>query len=950
MPVRFGLLGDVEVLVDGHAADVGHARQRCVLAALLVDVNRTVSTEQLTDRVWGDRPPPRARESLYSYLSRLRQSLGGVEGVGIAHRSGGYVLTAEPATVDLHRFRELVTAARRRVGTDGGAASALFEEALGLWRGTPFADLDTPWSNSLRVRVEDERLSAELDRNELRLAAGEHVAVLSDLAVRVLAHPLDERLTGQLMLALYRCGRQADALDHFQRLRLLLADTLGADPAPELRRLHQRILSADPSLMRIAEQPQASSARVVPRQLPAPPSVFTGRVAELDALTQVLADDADERRMRVVAISGVGGLGKSRLALRWAHQHLDLFPDGQLYVDLRGFDPTAEPMPTSVAVRGFLDALGVPAGSVPSEPDAQAALYRSRIAGARILVVLDNARDTGHVVPLLPGSPTCAVLVTSRHQLAGLATAHGARLVNPEVLDPTEARGLLADALGDERVAAEPDAVADLVRHCAGLPLALAILAARAAANPDFPLTALTEELRDASGRLDALDGGEVTANLSAVFASSLRALDPAAVRMFGLAGLTTGPDLSLAAVANLTGVPEARARVLLRQLEAVHLVRQHVPGRYWMHDLVRLYAARQARHELPADERAHAVRRLVDLHLHTAVAGDRLLAPHRAPVDIAPPAPGLVPTELADHAAAVAWFDTEHDCLAATQRLAMDNDLPAQAWQLAWALSTFHGWRGRIYDDLGFWRTGLDAAKRSGDPAATALAHRFLGRALGRTGRFTEALPHLRHAVALLTERGDRFGAAHTHRSLAWVRAQQGNDRQALEHATEALRLYEELDAPDWAAEARNLVGWHHALLGEYEPAEEYCTRALAAHRAHGNNEGTANALDSLGYIAHHTDRPADAVDRYREALAVYRELGDATGEANTLARLGDAHADYGQPEQADRDRAAALELYRLQGRAAEAARIEELLAATPKVTGPKDDTRPKGSTGSQG
>jgi DNA-binding SARP family transcriptional activator/tetratricopeptide (TPR) repeat protein len=935
--VRFRLLGEVGVLNGDEPMDIGHARQRCVLAALLVDANRTVSVDTLIDRVWGSQPPQRARESLYSYLSRLRQVLAGVGGgtdrVDIVRRSGGYQLTVNPATIDLHRFRQLVAEARR---SPDEQAAALFEQASGLWQGTAFADLDTPWVNAVRHRLDDERLAAELDANEVLLRRGRHADLLADLSARATAYPLDERIARQLMLTLYRSGRQAEALDRYQLLRHKLAEDLGTDPGAQLRQLHQRILTADPTLALPVEPPVGPPA-VIPRQLPAPPALFTGRVDELAALGELLRAPASDGRMAIAVISGVGGLGKSRLALQWAHGHSDRFPDGQLYVDLRGFDPASEPMPATVALRGFLDALGVPATAVPVEPAAQTALYRSRIAGRRVLVVLDNARDTEHVIPLLPGSPSCTVLVTSRHQLTGLVTSHGARLVAPDMLDPAEARQLLVDTLGAARTAPESDAVDELVVHCAGLPLALAILAARAAAHPEFPLAMLVDELRDAGSRLDALDGGEVTANLSAVFACSYRALEPGAARFFALLGLANGPDIGVPAAAALADLPVVEARVLLRQLETVHLVRQHAPGRYRMHDLIRLYADRQARSALSGADRVRAVRGLIEHYLHTAAEGDRVLAPHRAPVRLVPPSDACRPVDLPDQAAATAWFEAEHACVVAAQELAAAQHLLAQAWQLAWVTSTFHGWRGMLYDDLAMWRVGHAAAQRLGDPATLALACRFLGRALGRTGRHTEALPYLRQAVTLLTDGGDRFGAAHTHRSLAWISAQQGDHDTALEHAAEALRLYREVDEQAWVADALDLIGWHEAQLGRYGPATEHSEQALALHREHGNQEGEANALETLGYVAHHTAHPADALGHYREALAVYRKLGDAMQEAGTLEHLGDVHASTGAPTEARVAWQGALRLFTEQHRTTDVARTEAKL--TNLETGTRTD-----------
>ncbi|MEV6442916.1 BTAD domain-containing putative transcriptional regulator [Amycolatopsis sp. NPDC051716] len=480
MPVRFRLLGTIEAEVDGRPVDLGHARQRCVLAALLVDVNQPVPVGRLADRVWADRPPDRARRSLASYVSRLRRRLAGAEDVDIAYGPGGYVLRVAVEAIDLHRFRTLVSEAR------AAPALARFDEALQLWRGDALADVDSPWSEELRQTLAAERAAAGLDRVDLALRLGRHHLVLAETAARAAADPLDERVAGQLVLALYRAGRQADALDHYERTRRRLAEQFGADPGHALRELHRKILAADPGL-----EPTADT---VPRQLPAAPRWLVGRDRETAALTRAAA--VRSGTVRVCAVSGPAGVGKTALALRWAHDHLESFPDGQLYVDLRGFDPAGRPTTPEAAVRRLLGALGADSAGLPTDEDELVALYRSRTADRRLLVVLDNARDVAQVEPLLPGSGTCTVLVTGRHRLTGLGV-RGAVLVDLDVLPDAAARELLARYLGPTAGGGDPGAVADLVRWCAGLPLAVGIVAARVAARPGFPLGALADELRD---------------------------------------------------------------------------------------------------------------------------------------------------------------------------------------------------------------------------------------------------------------------------------------------------------------------------------------------------------------------------------------------------------------------------------------------------------------------
>ncbi|SFR22262.1 DNA-binding transcriptional activator of the SARP family [Lentzea waywayandensis] len=532
--MKFGLLGDVEVRVDGRVVDIGHSRQRCVLAVLLVEANRLVPVDVLVDRVWGESVPHRARNAVAGYVSRLRQVLP--DEVRIVGRQGGYVLTADPMSVDLHRFHALVERARAQPGE----AVALLDEALGLWRGEPFSTVDTPWLAGVRTALEARRFAALLDRNDLVLRQGRHAELLAELDATAAAFPLDERLAGQVMLALYRCGRQADALLRYEQVRLRLADELGADPGPDLRSLHKKILTADLALPVTA-----------PRQLPAPPRSFTGRGRELAAL-----DAALTRGHPIVALTGTAGVGKTALALHWAHRVADRFPDGQLYVNLRGFGP-GEPM---------------------ALPDL--------VAGKRMLILLDNARDADQVRPLLSRFAGCLVLVTSRDRLTGLVAVDGAHPVALDLLSTEDSHDLLADRLGR---LAESEAAAEIVRRCAGLPLALTVVAARIACT-GFPLTEIAAELR---GGLDAFDGGDSATDLRAVFSWSYHALGPEAARLFRLLGLHSGQDISAETAATLSGTPQVRP--LLAELTRVNLLAELRPGRYFLHGLLRAYAAELA-------------------------------------------------------------------------------------------------------------------------------------------------------------------------------------------------------------------------------------------------------------------------------------------------------------------------------------------------------------------
>ncbi|HEX9335618.1 MAG TPA: BTAD domain-containing putative transcriptional regulator [Pseudonocardiaceae bacterium] len=927
--MRFRLLGDVEAYVDGEPVDLGHARQRCVLVTLLVAANRSVSVDQLVDRVWSGNPPNRARDVLYSYLSRLRAALAGMPDVAIVRRGSGYVLLVDEATVDLHRFRRLVARART---ADDEAALPLYEEALGLWHGEAFAELETPWLTATRLALAAERFAAELDHADVALRRGRHAELVTELSVRAGRHPLDERVAGQLMLALHRNGRQADALRHYRDIQARLADQLGSDPGTALKAVYLRVLTADAA---VPVGPPGEPVMVrphTPRQLPAAPRSFTGRADELAALTKAVDEPA--ATVAVSAVGGIAGIGKTSLVLRWAHEHIDRFPDGQMFVNLRGFDPAGPPMSPATALRGFLVGLGVGAESVPDDVAAQAALYRTLVADKRMLVVLDNARDTSQVTPLLPGSATCAVLITSRHRLAGLAVT-GARLLDLDVLTDAEGRGLLSARLGHETVAAEPEAVADLLRCCAGLPLAISIAAARSAAHPDFPLATMADELRDTATRLDALDADELTANLRAVFASSYEALDDEAAMLFGLLGLAPGPDIGLPAVASLAAVPSSRARVLLHWLETAHLVQQYEPGRYRLHDLVRLYAIEQASHDQSADRRAEALHRLVDFYLHTAYPADRVLYPHRPTIELERPTPGCVPVPLPDPDEAMAWFDAEHPCLLATQQLAAQQEWHREVWQLAWSLSAYHRRRGRLRDDSVVARLALAAGEQLNDPAVLAQAHKRIGGRLFRAGEHEEALEHLHRALTYLAAVGDLAGQIDTHQALTALWSTIGEAEKALANAQDALRLARTAGNPVWEADALNAVGFCEAELDRFPAARQHCEQALRLQRAHHNGEGEAETLDSLGYLDHRSGRHTSALDYYQQALDAYERLNFDYQKADTLERIGDTYLALGEPGRADDMWRQAIRLYEAQRRTAEADRLRQQLPANGGTTG---------------
>jgi tetratricopeptide (TPR) repeat protein/transcriptional regulator with XRE-family HTH domain len=665
-----------------------------------------------------------------------------------------------------------------------------------------------------------------------------------------------------------------------------LADLLAS--TDEERR--QLIAAASGDVARKAG-PKFAAASPVPAQLPADVRGFAGREEHLCWLHALLSEASEGSSTAVVisAMSGTAGVGKTALAVHWAHGVRDQFPDGQLYVNLRGFDPTGRPMAPVEAVRGFLDALGVATERIPAGLDAQTALYRSLLADKRVLVVLDNARDVDQVRPLLPGTSPAMVVVTSRNNLTPLIANEGAYPLLLDVLSMQEARDLLSRRLG-ERVAAEPAAVDLIIAACARLPLALAVVAAHATTQPHFPLTVLADELRDTHHPLRMLTV-DPAMDMQAIFSWSYRALTAEAAQLFRLLGLHPGPDVSVAAAASLAGIDQAVVRPLLAELSCAHLLIEHVAGRYTFHDLLRAYAADLTDLEDTKEARAGAIRRLLDHYLHTAQAADQLLNPTREPMNLAQAAPGVTPEQIADQAHALTWFSSERPALLAAVELAARTDHDTQAWQLAWGLTAFLRRRGRWREQATAHETGLKAAERLCDLATQARLHRGIARAYSVLGRFAAAHAHLRNAFHIDDQTGDRVSRARSHLDLAWTWAAQELYEEALREAEAAFDLYAAGDHRRGQAHTLNTIGWYHTQLGNYQTGLDRCQQALALLQAIGDPDGEAHTWDSIGFAHHHLGNHDRAITCYQQAIATFRAFGDQSEEATTLIHLGDTH-----------------------------------------------------------
>jgi DNA-binding SARP family transcriptional activator len=941
---EFGLLGPLTVRCGDTAVIVPGGKLRAVLAALLLRANHVVSVDELAEVLWGADLPPSARVNVQNYVMRLRGTLDPA-GARIATKPHGYLIVVGDGELDVTRFEALLREARvsarngRWLETASRAAAA-----LALWRGEPLADADSDLLAAREApRLAELRLQAAETRIEAELNLGRHAEVISDLQQLTGAQPLRERLQGLLMLALYRDSRRAEALATYRQARRTLVEELGAEPGPELQRLHQQILDADPALSLVgAEAPRATAAAgpsrpAPPRQLPAAVAGFTGRAAELAALTRML-DDAGAGAPGTVVISAIGGMagvGKTALAVHWAHQVAHHFADGLLHVNLRGFDPSGTPATAAEAIRGFLDALGVPPELTPASPEAQAGLYRDLLADKRMLLVLDNARDEQQIRPLLPVSPASLVLVTSRRQLGGLAAADGARLLMLDVLSRAEAVDMLTARLGADRAAAEPDAVDRIACLCGDLPLALAVAAASAAARPSFPLAALAAELADSASRLDALDTGDAASSVRAVFSWSTRQLSDESARMFRLLGLHPGPDVSVAAAASLADRPPALARSLLRELARTHLLAEHVPGRYACHDLLRAFAADQAERADSQDERDGAVGRVLDHYLHTAARAALLLTPAKEPVVLAPPRAGANPWQPADYPQALAWLEAEHQVLLAAISLAAGSGFDACAWQLPWAMSSFLHTRGHWQDWVAVQRTALAAATRLGDTAAQAMSGRLLAGACAELGDHDQARIHFASCLELYQRLGNRLGEAKVQQNLGVLAGRQGRHAEALGHAEQALRLYQEIGDKASEAGALNSVGWDYGLLGDYQRARMFCRQALTLCAEIGDRWIEGNAWDSLGYAEQHLGNLDEALACYERALALYQELGARFDQALSLVHLGDIREAAGQPAQARQAWQDALAIFE-EIEHPQAAEVRAKLAGTPEPASP--------------
>ncbi|MDN0194041.1 BTAD domain-containing putative transcriptional regulator [Streptomyces sp. S.PNR 29] len=862
--LRFSVLGPVRAWRGDEPLPSGSPQQRALLAALLLREGRTATAAELIDALWGEEPPSQALAAVRTYASRLRKALD--PGV-LVSESGGYAVRGlRDGALDLTVAQDLATEAEKaRNAGDLCHAREVLGRALALWDGEPLAGVPGPYAEAQRVRLEEWRLQLLETRLDMDLEQGCHAEAVSELTALTAAHPLRERLRELLMLALYRSGRQAEALAVYADTRRLLAEELGVDPRPGLRELQQRILQADPGLAE-PSAPVAEPAMVPvrPAQLPATVPDFTGRSAFVRELSDLLAS-AEGRVMAVSALAGIGGVGKTTLAVHVAHQARSVFPDGQLYVDLQGAGSrAAEP---ETVLGSFLRALGTADSAIPDSLEERAALYRSVLDGRRVLVLLDNARDAAQVRPLLPGTDGCAALVTSRVRMVDLAGAH---LVDLDVMSPDEALALFTKIVGEERVTSEKEAALDVVAACGFLPLAIRIAASRLASRRTWTVSVLAAKLADERRRLDELQAGDLA--VKATFELGYGQLEPAQARAFRLLGLADGPDISLAAAAAVLDLPVEDTEDLLESLVDTSLLESAAPGRYRFHDLVRLYARACAeRDEMPPAERGAALSRLLDFYLATAAGVYAIERPGDRLVDHleATRYPGL---SFDDVKGAVDWLYAEADCLLACVRQSAGSGMLRRAVDLLWVAKDLAESGANSYQYETTAVALRDMAREAGDSRAEGRARTALTNALLVSDRFTQADEEARLAIALAQEAGDLAPCC-------------------------------------WAPNDRGIIAFYQ---GRNDDGERHLQEAIANYRADGNLPGEASALCNLSRIQVKLRRTASAVDLARRGVAIYDQLGLTVRLANGRLALGIALSAAGRHGEALEQLNEALQLFR--------------------------------------
>ncbi|GIJ61824.1 AfsR/SARP family transcriptional regulator [Virgisporangium aurantiacum] len=918
MDVSFRVLGPLEVHYGDSRLEIGTPKQRTVLAMLLLHANQAVTPARLVNELWPEHAPNSAHANVTTYLSRLRRVLAGA-GCRLERSDSRYVLTTRAETIDLHRFAaEAAAGDAASAAADPAAAAERWGRAAAMWHGEIFEGVPTgPTLDIARTEWTERRTTVLEQYARAQLRLGNPAVVVADLRRHAGAEPLRESGWLLLMAALYLEGNPAAALRAYEDARSVLAEQLGVGPTAHLRRMRDAI-GIDDRVRVLAQLDSdtdngaagAAGAPVVPRrkpaQLPADVSAFTGRTAQLHQLTSLLRRPQGRSTVVVSAISGTPGVGKTALAVHWAHQVAERFPDGQLYVNLRGYDPD-EPMTAADALARFLAVLGVADSDIPVETDERAARYRTETAGRRMLIVLDNVLSEDHVRPLLPGTGSCAVVVTSRDRLAGLVARDGATRLDLDLLPEADAVALLRQLIG-VRVDAEPEAAGALASLCARLPLALRVAAELAVSRATTSLAQLVAELGNRDHLLDRLDaGGDPHAAVAAVFSWSYRHLPADVARVFRLFGLHPGRDADAYAVAALADTDLDAARRALDLLARAHLVHPTGADRFGMHDLLWAYA----KDEAATDDRRAALGRLFDYYLATAATAIDLLYPAEAHRRPRVPAVTTPVPDLGDPAAARRWLDAERACLRATAGYAATDGWPTFSIRLPALL--FRYLAGGLHDDgLAIFRHGRHAARQVGDRAGEANAINGIGSAYAQVGRHAAAAEQFNRALRLFGEVGDRTGEARARTNLGLTDERLGRYASAADQHERALANFRHVGDRTGEARALTNLGIVEQRLGRHAAAGDHLRQAYDLFSLLGDRTGEASALDKLGTVDAELGRYEPAVDHHQRSLALYRQLGNRRGEAGVLDNLGIAHCLLGRLEEAAAFHLRALALFR--------------------------------------
>ncbi|MFD5096606.1 tetratricopeptide repeat protein [Amycolatopsis thailandensis] len=885
----FQVLGSITIRTGGRTFAVGEPRQQHILAVLLLEAGRTVGHDSLVTRVWGESPPKQVRRSLQAHITRIRRVLEQADpgSAWLVRDAGGYRLDVRPDQVDVFRFRNAVR--------DESADRAALTEALGLWRGEPLAGLSGEWAERTRRTLSQEHEAAVVAWAAAEIRAGQAAATVIRLTELVEEHPLHEGAAVVLMRALYAVGRTADSLAVHERIRRALRDELGVDPGPELAAVHEAVLRHD----------LPPGEQTAPAQLPAAVTEFTGRAGEITELDR-LADRVGDEPL-IICLTGTAGAGKTATVVHWGHRVRDRFPDGQLYLDLRGYAPE-EPVSPGDALGAFLTALMPGGAEVPLGVTERAARFRTELDGRRMLVVLDNAVSVEQVRMLLPGAGGCAVVVTSRDALTGLVALHGAHRVTVDQLPLADAVTLLGRLVGP-RVDAEPESAAVLAERCVRLPLTLRLAAELAVSRPAVPLSRLAAELRAAQQTLDVLSGGDdQRAAIRAVFSWSLRQLSDQAVAAFAALGRHPAPTFDAHVLAALAGQPLATARTLLNTLARAHLVQPAGVDRYLMHDLLKAYATEAG----SVDERS-ALDRVYAYYLAAvAAAMDRLYpgeAHRRPPVAAAAsPVPGFPGADDARD-----WLDAELATISALAAHAATHGRPESSVALSRLLFRYLDGRNETVA-ISIHGHARTAAHATGDRAGEATALHSLGGVHLQAGRADAAVAHLSAAATLFKEIGDLSSQGRAVAGVGMVEERAGRYRPAIDHYTRALALFRH--DTDLVAQAHVLtrLGTVEARIG-HAAAVTNLDHAMALHRQAGHPFGQAWAKLGLAEVALTRDHLGDALTLHNEAVELFRTLGHLESEAWSIDGLGRTHTLSGHPDRAAEHHRRALDLFVARG-----------------------------------